>query len=273
MCLPGCQQAVRHALSRRGFFLRAGATALAASAALPPAATAAPRSFNAVVDLTHTMSAEFPTFFGTPGIEMQRQADFKRDGYNMFWWRLLEHAGTHVDAPIHFSAQGATADQVPAESLVAPLAVIDVTEQAARDPDYLLAREDVARWERAHGELPVGSCVAMHSGWARVLATDPAKFSGRDVSGTFHFPGIAPATAEWLIADRRVAGLAVDTLSLDHGPSKDFKTHYAWLPTGRWGIENVANLDRVPPSGATLVVGLAKIKDATGGAARVLALV
>ncbi len=271
MCLPGCEQAVHHALSRRGFF--AGAAGFAATAALPPAAIAAPRSFSSVVDLTHTMSAEFPTYFGTPGIEMQRQSEFKKDGYNMYWWRILEHAGTHVDAPIHFSASGASAEKIPAESLVVPLAVIDVAEKAAREPDYLLSREDVAAWERAHGELPSGCCVAMHSGWARYLAADPAKFTGRDVSGTCHFPGIAPDVAEWLMANRQVAGLAVDTLSLDNGRSADFKTHYQWLPSGRWGIENVANLDRVPPAGATLVVGLAKVKDATGGPARVMALV
>jgi len=79
--------------------------------------------------------------------------------------------------------------------------------------------------------------------------------------------------AEWLIKERRVVGLAVDTLSLDHGPSKDFRTHTIWLPSGRWGIENIANLDKVPASGATLVAGLPKVKDATGGPARIFALV
>src|SRR2546428_9287319 len=88
-----------------------------------------------------------------------------------------------------------------------------------------------------------------------------------------HFPGFGPEAAEWLMQERRVAGLAVDTLSLDHGPSKDFKTHYLWLPSGRWGLENVANLDKVPAAGATLVVGIAKVKDATGGPARLIALV
>ena len=131
MCLPGCEQTVRHALSRRGFF--AGAAGFAAAAALPPAAIAAPRSFSSVVDLTHTMSAEFPTYLGVPGIEMQRHAEFKKDGYNMYWWRLLEHAGTHVDAPIHFSESGASAEKIPVDSLVVPLAVIDVAETTVTD--------------------------------------------------------------------------------------------------------------------------------------------
>jgi kynurenine formamidase len=89
----------------------------------------------------------------------------------------------------------------------------------------------------------------------------------------FQFTGFAPQAAEWLLKERKVAGLAVDTLSLDHGPSKDFKTHYLWLPAGRWGLEYVANLDKVPASGATIVVGIAKVKDATGGPARLIALV
>ena len=103
--------------------------------------------------------------------------------------------------------------------------------------------------------------------------TNAAKFTGKDSAGTLHFPGFSAEAAEWLMKERKVVGIAVDTLSLDHGPSKDFRTHLAWLPTGRWGLENVANLDQVPAAGATLVVGLAKVKDATGGPARLIALV
>jgi kynurenine formamidase len=89
----------------------------------------------------------------------------------------------------------------------------------------------------------------------------------------FHFPGIDPTATEWLLKERRVVGLAVDTLSLDPGYTKEFKTHALWLPAGRWGLENVANLDQVPPIGATLVVGAPKVIGATGGPARIFALV
>src|SRR5690348_11010450 len=94
-----------------------------------------------VVDLTHTMSPEFPTFFGVPGIEIQKQYEFKKDGFNLSWWRLIEHAGTHLDAPIHFSEDGATADAIVAGELVVPLAVIDVRKQVEKDPDYLIDRK------------------------------------------------------------------------------------------------------------------------------------
>jgi kynurenine formamidase len=229
-------------------------------------------SFKRVIDLTHTMSADFPTFDGAPGIEMRRIKELKKDGYNLYQWQLNEHSGTHLDAPIHFSENGASVEQVPADTLVVPLAVINVADKAAKDPDYQLSRSDLAVWERRHGRLPVNCCVALNSGWARHVG-DKAKYVGKDAGGVMHFPGIGPDAAAWLIKQRKVAGLAVDTLSLDHGASKDFKTHVTWLPSGRWGLENVVNLDRVPAVGATLVVGLAKVKGATGAPARLLALI
>jgi kynurenine formamidase len=285
MCVPGCQEAVRAALSRRGFFKGAAAAGFAAAAVAPEQAHAAllpppARRFRNAVDLTHTLSPDFPTFFGEPGIALEKKFDFKKDGFNLYWWRLLEHAGTHLDAPIHFSEAGASAEQIPAATLVVPLAVVDVVAKAAQNPDYLVTREDLVQWERRNRRLPENGCVAMHSGWARHLSDRhlgdkgvAARYTGKDAAGVFHFPGFGPDAVAWLMKERKVAGLAVDTLSLDHGPSKDFKVHRAWLPSGRWGLENVANLDRMPAAGATLVVGLAKVKDATGGPARLLALV
>lgn len=286
MCVPGCQEAIREALSRRGFFKGAAAAGFAVTALSPAEAqtkknakdkaeTSAPvgqRYFKAVVDLTHTMSPEFPTFFGVPGIEIQKQYDFKKDSFNLNWWRLLEHAGTHLDAPIHFSENGATVEKIVAGELVVPLAVIDVRRRAEKDRDYLMTVDNVLTWEKRFKRLPDNCCVAMLSGWAQHVG-DPAKFTGKDEGGSFHFPGISPQLAEWLLKERKVLGLAVDTLSLDHGPSKDFKTHRTWLPSGRWGLENVANLEKLSPAGATLVVGLPKIKDATGAPVRLIALI
>jgi kynurenine formamidase len=147
----------------------------------------------------------------------------------------------------------------------------NMPEKAARHADYQLSPADLAAWEARHGPLPDNGCVAMHSGWAQHVSS--ARFAGRDAAGVMHFPGIHPEAADWLIKQRRIAGLAVDTLSLDHGPSRDFRTHQLWLPSGGWGIENIANLDQVPASGATLVLGVPKVKDASGGPARILALI
>src|SRR5947208_3039359 len=134
MCVPGCQDSVRHALSRRGLFRGAAAATFAAAAVVPEPTQAATRRFSRAVDLTHTLSPDFPTFFGVPGIEMEKKFDFKKDGFNLYWWRLVEHAGTHLDAPIHFSESGATVDKIPAATLVLPLVVIDVATKAAQNP-------------------------------------------------------------------------------------------------------------------------------------------
>ncbi len=268
MCVPGCREAVRRAMSRRGFFKGAATAGFAALAATPARAQ---RNFTSVIDLTHTLSPGFPTFFGTPGITIEKRFTLKKDGANVNWWHVLEHAGTHLDAPFHYSDTGAAVDTIPAEQLVVPLAVIDVSAKAARNADYAMSREDLADWENSNGPLPHGCCVAMHSGWAQHVTN--AKFTGKDASGVMHFPGIDPQAAAWLLKERNVAGLAVDTLSLDPGNSKSFKTHATWLPAGRWGIENIANLDKVPAAGATLVAGVPKVKDATGAPARIFALV
>ena len=130
MCVPGCQEAIHHALSRRRIF--AGAAAFAATAVESSSALAAPRPVKKVVDLTHVMSPEFPTFDGTPGIELHKVFDLKKNGYNLYRWSLIEHSGTHLDAPIHFSENGIAVEQIPADTLMVPLAVINVADKAAK---------------------------------------------------------------------------------------------------------------------------------------------
>jgi len=275
MCVPGCQETVLGRLGRRGFFKGAGVATLAvgtgAVASFRPAAAQMPRQFERVVDLTHTLGRNFPTFEGSPNLEMERIVSLDADGYNMFRWLLVEHTGTHMDAPFHFSNDGFSADEIPLDQLVVPLAVIDIRAKAADDPDAQLTPDDIAAWEAEHGELPANACVAMNSGWDAHVGTD--MFRNADADGVMHFPGFHVEATEMLAAERSVAGIAVDTLSLDFGPSPDFAVHYQWLPTNRWGIEAIANLGAVPASGATLVVGGPKIEGATGGPSRVIALV
>ncbi|MEJ8573358.1 cyclase family protein [Microbaculum marinum] len=273
MCVPGCHEAVMRQLSRRGFFRGVGAATLAA--ATLPAAVAPARaqtvSFQKAVDLTHSLPPDFPTYFGDPQLEIEKVFAFDKDGFNLNVWHLNEHTGTHMDAPIHFSQDGQSADQIEIEKLVVPIAVIDVKAKAAEDPDYQVSPDDIRAWESANGELPEGCCVAMNSGWDAHVGTD--KFRNADGDGVMHFPGFHPEAADMMISDRKVVGMGVDTLSLDFGKSPDFKTHYTWLPTGRWGMEAIANLDAIPASGATLVVGSPKIVGATGGPSRLIALV
>ena len=274
MCVPGCMEMVHKRLSRRGFFKGAGVAAVGAASfqafAPPRPAQAAPASFSKVVDLTHALVEDFPTFFGTPQLEVEAMFGFEKDGFNVNKWHLVEHTGTHMDAPLHFSKDGLSAAEIPADQLVLPLAVIDVKARAAEDPDYQVTAGDLEEWEAAHGRLPEGGCIAMNSGWGAYVATET--FRNADAEGKMHFPGFG-IDATRLAMERGLVGLGVDTLSLDHCLSADFATHYAWLPSGRWGMEAMANLDEVPATGATLVVGAPKVVGASGGPSRLFALV
>lgn len=258
-------------LSRRSFF-KAGAamatgTALGTVAA-PPALAA---GHGEVLDMTHVYDADFPTYFGQPGIEATQAFNFKEHGFNLFNLAVNEHTGTHVDAPLHFSADGQSVDEIPVANLVCPLCVVDIAARAAEDPDAQVTPDDLKAWIAANGDIPDGACVAMHSGWAAKTATP--EFRNADGDGKMHFPGFHVEAAQMLIEGTGAVALAVDTLSLDHGPSADFVTHYAWLPTNRYGIENLANLDKVPASGATLVVGAPAHRGGSGGPARIFAMV
>src|ERR1043165_8542098 len=176
MCVPGCREAVYRAMSRRGFFRHATTAAFAATAIAPAYAQ---RSFTSVIDLTHTLSPGFPTFFGTPGITIEQRYTLKKDGANVNWWHVPEHAGTHLDAPFHYSDAGAAVEAIPAEQLIVPFAVVDVSAKAARNPDYAASRDDLAEWEGKNGRLPDGCCVAMHSGWAQHASNAEVYRQGR----------------------------------------------------------------------------------------------
>ena len=258
-------------LSRRDFFrttAAVGAAATVGSLAAVPAAMAG--GHGAVVDMTHTLSPDFPTFFGVPGIEMTQAFKFEKDGFNLFNLAINEHTATHIDAPLHFSADGTSVDEIPVTDLVVPLCVIDIAARAAENPDAQVTPDDLTAWIAANGDIPDRACVAMHSGWA-AKTVDPS-YVGRGDDG-MHFPGFHVEATQMLLEQTTAAAMAVDTLSLDHGQSQDFATHYAWLPAGRYGIENITGLQNVPAAGATLVVGAPKHKGGTGGPARIFAMV
>jgi kynurenine formamidase len=225
---------------------------------------------NRIVDLTHTLSPDFPSYNGNPDFHIETMKSYDKDRVNVKQWTVREHIGTHIDAPLHFSGDGCSCDQIPVEELVVPLIIIDIAARAAETASTAVTPKDVADFEAKHGPIPAGSCVAMHSGWGQHVHT--LKYRNADDTGTMHFPGWHVECAHMLL-ERKVTGLGVDTLSIDQGPTETFPTHYAWLPAGRWAMEGLANLDQLPPTGATIVVGAPKIEGATGGPTRVMALV
>lgn len=256
-------------LSRRSLFKAGAAAAAGAALNTASAAPATAMSHGGVVDMTHTYDADFPTYFGQPGVEINQAFNFKDNGFNLFNLTLNEHTGTHIDAPLHFSADGHAVNEIPVQNLICPLCVIDIAARAAEDADAQVTPDDIAAWTAEYGDIPDGACVAMHSGWGG--KTGGGGFRNADGEGVMHFPGFHVEAAQMLLETGAVA-LAVDTLSLDHGPSADFATHYAWLPQNRYGIENLANLDQVPASGARLFVGAPAHRGGSGGPARILAV-
>jgi kynurenine formamidase len=276
MCAPFVMSKVREGLSRRGFI---GAVAGCAAAAAPTAPVAAqqkpvrlPKGFRDVVDLTHRLSPSIPIYPAYRPVQIRRRFSVPQDGYGANEVTFDEHTGTHVDAPSHFVAGAVSADRLPVDRLIAPLVVIGIAERAARDPDTLVTVDDLLQWEKRYGRVPAGALVAMHSGWdARV--GNAGQFLNQDAKGTMHAPGFGAPAARLLIEERDVCGIGVDTLSLDAGAAPKFVAHLAILGAGKYGVEMLANLGLVPPAGATVIVAAPKHEAATGGPARVLALV
>ena len=257
-------------LSRRSFFKTAAVAGAAATVGAGVATPALAGGHGTVTDLTHGLHADFPTWGGAPGFGMEKAFDFAKDGFNLFNLSINEHTGTHIDAPLHFSADGNAVDEMPVESLIAPLCVVDIAARAADDADTTVTPDDLKAWIAANGDIPAGACVAMYSGWGEKVETD----GFRNFDGTAqHYPGFHVEAAQMLMEETGAASIAVDTLSLDPGNSQDFATHYAWLPSNRFGIENIANLDKMPAAGATIFIGAPKYRGGTGGPARILAMV
>ncbi|MEO0633094.1 MAG: cyclase family protein [Pseudomonadota bacterium] len=258
-------------LSRRDFFRTTAALGAAATVGVTAAPPAMAAGHGGVVDMTHVYDDAFPTYFGAPGITSDQPFNFAEHGFNLFNLSVNEHTGTHIDAPLHFSADGASVDELPVSSLVVPLCIVDIAARAEADPDAQVTPDDLATWIADNGDIPDGACIAMHSGWASKTGGDGYRNVGADEK--MHFPGFHIEATQMLLEETSAVAMAVDTLSLDHGPSETFATHYAWLPAGRYGIENLAGLDQVLAAGATLVVGAPTHRGGTGGPARIFAMV
>jgi kynurenine formamidase len=185
-----------------------------------------------------------------------------------------EHGGTHLDAPIHFAEEGWTAAQIPVERLVGPAVVVDVRDSCAARADYQLRRRDLESWEDRHGRIPDGAIVLMRSGWGARWPDRMRYFGGArwDSGSGYHFPGYSREAAEFLTRERRVDAVGLDTPSLDHGPSRDFIAHRTFAAANVAGLENVANLDRLPERGATVIALPVKIGAGTGGPVRIVAI-
>jgi kynurenine formamidase len=224
-----------------------------------------------VVDLTYAISDKLvPWPTDKRWFDAEPHATFERDGYftRSFW--MLEHYGTHLDAPIHFPPGTIPVDKIPVKQLFGAGAVIDVREESDKNADYLLTVERVEEWENQHGRIPAGSIVLLRTGWASRWP-DAGKYRNQDAKGKMHFPGFSAEAVNALL-QRKVNGLGCDTLSVDYGASEDFAVHHLALGAGLFNLENLADLKDLPEAGAFVIVAPIKLEGGSGGPARVFAL-
>lgn len=226
--------------------------------------------FSHVVDLTQPLGPRIPVWPGDPRPRMRSIASLERDGYRQDLLAVGEHVGTHLGAPAHLR-DGRTIDQIRLEELIVPAAVISIAERASRDPDYGLTSVEIETWEAEHGRLPPGWFVLLHTGWARFWE-DERRYRNQDAQGVMHFPGFGRAAAEFLVRERGVIGLGSDTLGVDRGCEPELPVSRLLAEADRLHLENLTNLELLPPRGAWLLIGALKIRGG-GSPARVLALI
>jgi kynurenine formamidase len=195
--------------------------------------------------------------------------------YSAFSICTPEHGGTHLDAPLHFAKEGYSTDKVPLENLIAPAVVIDVSDKAEADNNYLLSADDVLAFEKQHGSISPGSIVLLRTGWSRYWP-DARSYLGDDTPGdasNLVFPSYGEDAARLLVEEREVAILGVDTASTDFGQSQDFVVHRVAAARQVSNLENLTNLDRLPPTGSLVMALPMKIEGGSGGPVRVVALI
>lgn len=232
------------------------------------------------VDLTHAFHEGAIYWPTAEGFELVEVADGVTDAgyyYAANRFSAAEHGGTHMDAPVHFHEGGATADDVALDRLVGPAAVVDVTDRVGSDADYRVTVDDLQAWEVDHGRIPEGALVLIRTGWDRRWP-DPERYlgterRGREAVSELHFPGLHPDAARWLAERRRVDAVGLDTPSIDHGQSTDFMAHRVLYAAGVPGLENLARLGELPPTGAYVVALPMKIAGGSGAPLRIVGVV
>ena len=225
-----------------------------------------------ILDLSYAINDKLVPWPGDEKFfEAKVNATIEKNGYftRSFW--MLEHYGTHLDAPAHFPPGKTTVDQIPVKQLFGAAVVIDVRAESSKDADYQLPAARIEDFEKKYGRIPEGAIVLLRTGWASRWP-DVRKYRNQDAKGKMHFPGFSVEAAKALIL-RKVSGLGCDTLSIDYGASEDFAVHHVSLGAGLYHLENLADLGELPEAGASLIVAPIKLEGGSGGAVRVFAII
>jgi len=232
-----------------------------------------------IVDLSHDYSKE--TIYWVTAKEFKLDTVFNGKTDQGFYYsannfETAEHGGTHIDAPIHFSENAQTVDQIPLEKLVGKAIKIDVSDKALQNPDYLISIEDLTNWEKQEGmQIPDGSIVLLETGFSKYYP-NALKYLGTEDRGSeavkkLHFPGLSPEASEWLIKNRNIKAIGIDTASIDYGQSANFQTHVNLMSHNISAFENLTNLDKLPSKDFYIVALPMKIKGGSGAPLRIVA--
>jgi kynurenine formamidase len=224
-----------------------------------------------VVDLTQPFHPGLVMWPGVSGPTFEVLVNVVPDGFYSRLVTFAEHTGTHFDAPCHMVDGSTRLHEIDPATLIRPAAVIDISAEVGDDPDAILTLAQVEAFERANGPVPAGCVVLLRTGWED-RNTDAVRYAGEP--GDLRFPGFGPEAARFLVEERGVVGLGIDTLGIDPGVATDFVVHrQVSHPAGVWHLENLQNLKALPPQGATVFVGVLPLVDGSGSPARVLALI
>jgi kynurenine formamidase len=233
-----------------------------------------------IVDLSHTYDSQTIYWPTAEGFQLRRDAEgITPAGYfyaaNSFF--TSEHGGTHLDAPIHFAEGRQTVDKIPLERLIGPAVVIDVVAESQQNADYQVTAADLQRFEEEHGEIPAGSIVLIRTGYSRwwpgaerYLGT---RLRGEEGARNLHFPGLHPEAARWIVANRQIGAIGIDTASIDYGPSTLFESHRALYEVDIPAFENLNALERLPTIGALVIALPMKIGGGSGAPLRIVAVI
>ena len=249
-------------------------------AAVTPPDGPDPLANRAIVDLTHPFDEQtiyWPTgerFAHTPDSVGMQPGGYYYEAYSFC---AAEHGGTHLDAPIHFAAHRWTADAIPLDRMIGAAILVDVARNAAADRDYLVSAADLRAWESEHGQIPDGAIVLLRTGhgahWSNAERYLGTAERGAAAVKKLHFPGLDPDAARWLVAERRIHAIGLDTPSIDAGPSSDFLAHRILLDANIPVFENVAGLEQLPATGFSVIALPMKIGAGSGGPLRIVALI
>ncbi|HEV7473577.1 MAG TPA: cyclase family protein [Pyrinomonadaceae bacterium] len=233
-----------------------------------------------IVDLSYPFDAA--TIYWPTAATFQLEKDFEgttEQGYyySAYRYSAAEHGGTHIDAPVHFAKGRNTVNEIPVEQLIGPGIVVDVTRQCAGNADYLVSESDFKNWERRNGRISPGTIVLLRTGFGKFYP-DRLRYLGTDQRGAaavanLHFPGLDPNAARWLTQSRNIRAVGLDTASIDYGQSKLFESHRTLFARNIPAFENVANLDKLPAKGFSVIALPMKIKGGSGGPLRIIAVI